>query len=408
MKKFYILLLTLGLCTFGLQANTTDNTLPESCEDIPIATVGGPVIPPNTLYAITFGDAPNNFGRFSYFPDSDVINYDSAAAVSLAEEIPYGMAYSPTDGTIYAILGLMAGAPRKMFSLDPNSGTTVNLGAVVSAGGATNASAMAISNDGTVYITFGSGEINTYNIGTSTASALGTLPPGGGAGLTYDFDNDRLIYATGTDPVTLHEINTTTGAFTTLFTFDVPGATGPCTGQAIHYVGADKLISSSTFDCGIIYTVNVDTEATASLVDPNPFDLSVKQFVYINNDTPFSVSCNDATVEVQSDLSIPFNGGTVTNAINNLYAMDLNLTTGVDDVHLYNYDPTTDDISVKTPVVTSTGPNQFFAMDWHPVENQVYILQDNTGGRSLHTFDLATGAATLIAPMISDLSLIHI
>ena len=404
MKKYYfalIALLFVGITAFTGETNPIED---EDCTMQELDLGGGAVIANNSLYAITFIDAPNNFGRFSYFPESDGLFYDAGAALNANMDTPFGMDYNPADGLIYGILALPGGGGSRNFAIiDPFTGTTTDLGPVVSAGAATNPNAMAIGPDGTVYITFGSGEINTFDPGTGTATALGTLPAGGGAGITYDFDNDRLIYATGTDPVTFTEIDPVTGANSAMFTFNIPGAAGACTAQAVQYVGNNKVISSSTFDCSIIYTVDLVTEATASLANPNPFDGSVKQFAYINQSTPVGPDCNDATVQVQDDLSIPFNGGTVSNAINNLYAIDLNATGGVNDVHLYNYDPTDDAISVKTPVVTSTGSDQFYAMDYHPIENQVYILQDNGGSRALHTFDLSTGTATLVAPMVSPL-----
>lgn len=403
MKKFYLVLLALVFVGFTAFTNDTNPTVDEDCTTQELDLGGGATIANNSLYAITFVDAPSNFGRFSYFPESDGLFYDAGAAINVDMSTPFGMDYNPADGLIYGIVALPGESTRNFAIIDPFTGATTDLGQVVSADGFTNPNAMAIGPDGTVYITFGSGEINTYDPGSGVATALGTLPGGGGAGVTYDFDNDRLIYATGTDPVTFTEIDPVSGATSTLFTFDIPGAAGACTAQAVQYVGNNKVISSSTFDCGIIYTVDLVTEATASLANPNPFDGSVKQFAYINQSTAAGPACNDATVEVQADLSIPFNGGTITNAINNLYAIDLNATGGVNDVHLYNYDPTNDNISVKTPVVTSTGPDQFFAMDYHPIENQVYILQNNGGARSLYTFDLGTGATTLIDAMVSPL-----
>ncbi|WP_420378608.1 T9SS type A sorting domain-containing protein [Gilvibacter sp.] len=401
MKKFYLSLFAVLVASATVFATDSSAPIDENCAPDEL-NIGGSIIPNNSLYAITFVDAAFNFGRFSYFPESDGLFYDAGAALNIAMSTPFAMDYNPADGLVYAILDNGSGT-RNFHILDPVSGSITDLGAVVSSSGATNPSAMAIDSDGVVYITFGSGAIETYNPGTGVATFLGTLPAAGGAGLTYDFDNDRLIYGAGTSNPSIWDINPDTGAATFLFNITIPGASGSCTAQAVQYVGNNKAISSSTFDCGIIYTIDLVTGATVSLADPNPFDGSVKQFAYINASTPSGPECNDATVEVQSDLSIPFNGGTVTNAINNLYAIDLNATGGINDVHLYNYDPLTDDISVKTPVVTSTGTDQFFAMDYHPIENQVYILQNNASARSLFTFDLDTGATTLIDAMVSPL-----
>jgi hypothetical protein len=401
MKKFYLSLFAVLVASATVFATDSSAPIDENCAPDEI-NLGGTVISAHSLYAVAAFDGTDNVARFSYFPESDMLNYDASTLVTTGFGTNYGMDYNPADGLVYYFAN--DAGDRNMYSLDVGSGATSFIATVTSSTGATNANAMAFDSDGTLYVAFGSGEINTVDLGSGVGTALGTLPGGGGAGMTYDFDNDRLIYANGTGPIDVYEIDKNTGVSTLLFQFaGVPGASGSCTAQALEYVGNGKCISSSTFGCGIIYTIDLNTEAVVSLSDPNPFNASIKDLMYVNASTASGPECNDATVEVQSDLSIPFNGGTVTNAINNLYAIDLNATGGINDVHLYNYDPLTDDISVKTPVVTSTGTDQFFAMDYHPIENQVYILQNNASARSLFTFDLDTGATTLIDAMVSPL-----
>ncbi|NQX78865.1 T9SS type A sorting domain-containing protein, partial [Gilvibacter sp.] len=310
----------------------------------------------------------------------------------------------PVDGMVYYFSEGTGG--RSIFTLDVGSGTSSEIAAITSSGGANNANAMAFDRNGVLYVAFGSGDLNIVDPSTGVGTALGTLPGSGGAGMTYDWDNDRLIYTVGTGPIDVYEIDTTTGVSNLLFQFaSVPGAGGSCTSQAVEYVGNGKCISSSTFGCGIIYTIDLNTEAVVSLSDPNPFDNSIKDLMYINAGSPFAVACNDATTEVQADLSVPLEGWEISNApIDNLWAVDA-FAGGSMDVHLYTYDADTDDISVRVANQGMSGSNQFYGIDWHPIENTVYIMQDNDSfERSLFRVDdITVGAITFIDTMVSPL-----
>lgn len=403
MKKFYLSLFAVLVASATVFATDLSAPIDENCAPDEI-NLGGTVISAHSLYAVAAFDGTDNVARFSYFPESDMLNYDASTLVTTGFGTNYGMDYNPADGLVYYFAD--DAGDRNMYSLDVGSGATSFIATVTSSTGATNANAMAFDSDGTLYVAFGSGEINTVDLGSGVGTALGTLPGGGGAGMTYDFDNDRLIYANGTGPIDVYEIDKNTGVSTLLFQFaGVPGASGSCTAQALEYVGNGKCISSSTFGCGIIYTIDLNTEAVVSLADPNPFNTSIKDLMYVNVGTPFSVSCNAATVEVQDDLSVPLAGWEISNApINNLWAVDA-FAGGAMDVHLYTYDPDTDDISVRVGMQGMTGSNQFYGIDWHPIENTVYLMQNNDSSeRSLYRVDdITTGALTFIDTMVSPL-----
>jgi hypothetical protein len=96
---------------------------------------------------------------------------------------------------------------------------------------------MAFGADGILYFVFSNGEVNAYNIDNQIMSPLSSLPSNGAVGLTYDYDNNRLIHATGSGLVNLTAIDIGTGVTTPLFSVS-PG----CGAQAIEYVG-DKLIA---------------------------------------------------------------------------------------------------------------------------------------------------------------------
>lgn len=261
--------------------------------------------PINNLYAVdAFAAGTTNVHLYSYDPLTDDISVlDGAAGDTGSTQQFYGIDYHPIENQVY-MLNNDDAFIRSLYTLDIATGTAVFIANVVSPMGDTLPIDLTFDANGNLYIVFRSGEIGQYDFGTDTVMAfsdVGAAAAAGGIGITYDFDNDRVLFAAGTGPVDVLGIDISTGTVSAVITL---GTT--VTAQGIEYVGSDKAIVSCTFGCNQIYTANLLTGATAVVATPlaDGFTDSIKDLMYIDFDVvldPAALDCDDIgvnTVEV--------------------------------------------------------------------------------------------------------------
>nr|MBX2828940.1 HYR domain-containing protein [Flavobacteriaceae bacterium] len=146
-----------------------------------------------SLYAMEAGftgTTTDNIARYGYDSATDDITLEDNPYASTTTGGNYSLAVNPVSGMGYLLADSPGTGNRALFEYDLATGTLgTEIGDVVSAGGAANPNAMTFGTDGTLYISFGTGDINTFDVGTATSTAFATAPQnGGGIGLTYDSD----------------------------------------------------------------------------------------------------------------------------------------------------------------------------------------------------------------------------
>ena len=248
-----------------------------SPELILLGNMGGDLDPGDAfLYALDPFQDFDNIARYIYNPSSNTITVDNTYSYSTNLNNGFAFDEDITSGITYLLAG--SSTNRSLYSLDLND-TSSNpsfIADIVSGSGNTNAQDMVFDNDGNLYIIFQGGEIEVYNPNTLEQMPFTTVASGGSVGMTFDFDNDRLIVASGSNPVNLLQVNATTGASMIIFSFDSPDSTF-CSAQAIEYIGNDIVLASATGGCNAVYTVNLDTEETDLLLDPSGTFSNIKE-----------------------------------------------------------------------------------------------------------------------------------
>ncbi|MEP2937646.1 MAG: T9SS type A sorting domain-containing protein [Gilvibacter sp.] len=295
----------LGGGTYSVTCN--DATI-EVQADLSVPLTGRDIsdAPINNLFAVdAFAAGTTNIHLYSYDPLTDAISVlDGAAGSTGSADQFYGLDYHPIENQVY-MLNNDLGFVRSLYTLDITTGTAVYIAGVTSPLGDTQPIDLSFDSNGNLYIAFKSGEIGLYDFTTDTVLAFsdvsGAATTLGGIGLTYDFDNDRLLHTNGTGPVEVLAIDITTAAVTPVIILGTS-----VTAQGIEYVGSDKAIVSCTFGCDIIYSADLLTGVTTTLTNPGSdgFTTAIKDLMYIDFDVvldPVALDCDDLgvnTVEV--------------------------------------------------------------------------------------------------------------
>ncbi|HRW43480.1 MAG TPA: proprotein convertase P-domain-containing protein, partial [Flavobacteriaceae bacterium] len=232
------------------------------------------------LFAVYPWTGTGNVARYDYDPVTDAITLVDNPYGSTTLNTNYAMDIDPTSGIVYLLGDSPTTFNRALFTYDLDTASIISeIGDVVSSTGATNPNSMAFGNDGTLYVSFGNGTINTIDPGTLAPAAFATVPNSGGNGMTFDSDNNRIIYSNSFGVIDIYEV-TTAGATNFLFSFaTVDGGCGG-TAQAMEYVGNDKVVASTTFGCSTIYTIDVNTGTANAILSPDGFLNNIKALVY--------------------------------------------------------------------------------------------------------------------------------
>ncbi len=239
----------------------------------------------STLYALNRLDAVNSIARYEYDSETDAITIDPTFSLGTGLNTHFGLDNDPTSSDIYIAAAISNNDTRQLFLIDLENPTDplTFVTDIISVTGNNNIQAMTFASDGTLYFVFNGGEINSYDLDTDTMSALAFVESAGAVGMTYDYDNNRLIYATSSGPVSLFGIDITSGTVTSLFNFSTPGGNSGCSAQGIEYVGDNKVIAGSTFSCDIIYTVDLSTEETELLLNPTGSFPNIKDLMLLGS-----------------------------------------------------------------------------------------------------------------------------
>ena len=266
--------------------NTTINLDPSTGQAI--LTPFEVTVESSVIYALNPFSPSNGIYKYNYDRNANSLNIDATYGESTNIQTTYAFDLNPDTGKVYLIAS-PDGGDRSLYRMDlhiPNSAPQF-VSSIISAGGNNKVQDMTFDRDGTLYMIFQGGEINTFDLNTNTTTAFATVPNDNGAsGLTYDFDNDRLLHVTGDDsfPIKLYSVALPSGTVTELFEFNTAlYPSEECAAQAIEYVGANKVIASSKYGCDLIFSLDLISQQTQVLLNPTGSSDILKDFLFVPN-----------------------------------------------------------------------------------------------------------------------------
>ncbi len=311
MKKLFIICSLILAAAFFIRCEKESIFLPENASDQSFGKEKlnareYPTIPAGDLYALEPWNDIDNIGVYNYNPTTDEIVLNEGFK-STGLYYNFGFDFNKEDELIYLLAGTDSTGEsiRNLYTWDKETNETALIEQIISVEGNYYPQDLTFGNDGILYFAFKNGEINSYDVTNNIMSAFSTIPGDsfGGVGLTYNFNNNQLIYAQSYDPVQLFSIDIPSGNVTALFDYYTLG-TSSGTGQAIEYVGNDKLIASSTFSYNTIYTVDIRTKEVKVLLSPTGFRLDIKDLMFIN---PDSDSDDDGIIDDEDNCPLTAN-----------------------------------------------------------------------------------------------------
>lgn len=278
----YSLLTLYSLLFIGLKANAqiVQTGVTSECNPVSVqlcSTLTG------SIYALNAfpSSATNSIAKYT----TNFINHTLVKNTSYTGpsglSVNFGIDRNPLTGQVFFISGQGVGSQRQLYTLNLATNAISNKGAVLSTGGNNQVQDFTFDNSGIMYAIFNDGTIQKINYNstllTPTAFVSG-LPSNGGVGLTYDFDANRLLYATGTNSgKSLWQISTTG---TVNFMFNLNSDIAQTT-QAIEYVGNNICYASSSDSADIIFRINLNTQVVTSVLSPTGFVSEIKDLMYI-------------------------------------------------------------------------------------------------------------------------------
>ncbi len=192
-------------------------------------------------------------------------NFDMAlpGASGFPSTTTFGIDIDPVSGLLYIVAG--PSSMRLVYVYDLNTSTlTGPLGQIVSSSGSANVQAITFDGAGNLWGVFNGGVLEMINLTTymGIANGFAPLPSNGSVGLTWDFDNNQIIYTTN---ALVYGVNTTTGTPTLLQTF-----TTICNNnlQGIDYIGNGMLYVTSSSSCDAVYLADINTGLATQLFAP--------------------------------------------------------------------------------------------------------------------------------------------
>ena len=186
----------------------------------------------------------------------------------------YGFDRNPITGQVYII---KESSGRRLFTLDLATNVMVPIGLVLSTTGNNFVIDFTFDNFGIMYAVFNNGTIQKidYNNPALTPTSFASGLPSTSAGITFDFDANRLLYSSGTTgSKSLYQINNL-GVASFLYFYSFGNS-----GQGIEYVGNNTCYLSGTFGDSI-YRLDLSTAATTAVLAPTLFSSAIKDLMYI-------------------------------------------------------------------------------------------------------------------------------
>ena len=273
-------------------------------------------VPENILVALYPWRSTANLTVYYYNPLDDFIALETDGISTYTGDNNLGFDFNYDDELIYILAGAgdekaLGGGYRYLYALNPGLEESQLISQIQSVGGSNRPQDLTFDNDGTLYIVFQGGEINTFNLETLVMSEFSEVPSYGAVGLTYDFDNNQLIYVTNRGPVELYSVAIPSGNVNELFAFNDPSCyddddddSDYSGAQGIEYVGNNKAIVGSTY-CEIIYTLDLETQYTNYLLDTGEGNY-IKDLMYIsfaNDDYDDDGCLNEEDAYPESNMS---------------------------------------------------------------------------------------------------------
>ena len=265
----------------------------------------------------------NNIALYSYDPVTDNIALNENNTNYLESNNYYGFDYNTKDNLVYLLksdvnIQNFKGTSnrdaigRDLYSYNLETNELEFIQTIISFQGNYQPQDLTFDNNGNLYFVFKNGEINSFDLDTKTMSSFSNVPTGGGVGLTYNFDDNSLIYSYRNNEMfskTIEEIQEMnnlisiaipSGNTTELFSFTLGNSLvfkgldedegfycSNASAQAIEYVGNGKCIASSTFGCDVIYTIDLLTEETEILLNPTGSFEDIKDLMLIGENDDY-------------------------------------------------------------------------------------------------------------------------
>jgi hypothetical protein len=202
---------------------------------------------------------------------------------------------NPVTNKIYVVKS-PSGGNRTLYEFDLNSGIVNEIGKIRATNNSTSVVSIVFNNTGDLFALFnssgGGNPILLQKIDYSSPDpgnflpvinvplsiSIGSIENNGGLGLSYNFENNKIIYSTSTNPDSkLYEIDPSTGV-TTLYA-EIPNEQHA---QAIQYIGSDKFIISEISNSTIkrVYLFDKIENSSTTIIEPMVGRLSgFKDFV---------------------------------------------------------------------------------------------------------------------------------
>ena len=219
----------------------------------------------------------------------------TAMDVTDIEDNAFSIDRNPSTGEFYLLAGYNdeESAVRNLYRIDMDTDEYQYIDQIVSDGGETHPQDMAFGNDGYLYVVFKDGDIDKFEVSTDVVSNLGNIANVGSgngvAGITYDYDNNRLIYAYNVDDYsfTVKEIFFN-GTVNDLYTLDAPETDfegwGTQGAQAIEYMGNGVCLVSDSWGNDWLYGLDLKSGEYTFLQQPTGSGLeAVKDLMYAPN-----------------------------------------------------------------------------------------------------------------------------
>jgi len=267
----------------------------------------------------------------------------------------YGIDKNPVSGIVYAGSGAGFSSTRTLYSIDLGSNTVNPVGPLVSTGGSNLFQDFTFDSNGQMYAAFGGGIIQKIAPDLTPTAFVSGLPSGS-VGLTYDGENNRLLYASGSS---VYAIALPSGTVTFLYNFSLIGGSI----QGIEYIGGGIAYASSTFSADIMHKLDLNTGTASVLLSPTGYSSNIKDLLYVApvqgsyqvEWTADGVSLGGTTcISVSPDANVTYTL-TVSNTDGCSASTSIEIEVTPSTVYYYDYDGDGFGSDWWTPVTTCDG-----------------------------------------------------
>lgn len=234
-----------------------------------------------SLYALAaFPVGANSIAKYTTNFANHTLVKDNLYAGPLGLTVNYGIDRNPITGIVYFISGQGQGSERRLYTINLATNAIVNKGPVIATNGSNQVQDFTFDNSGNMFATFQGGIIQKINYNSTflTPTPFVSGLPTGGVGITYDFDANKLIYASGTfTNKKIYQVSNT-GTISLLFSLN---SSLLVTSQGIEYVGNNICYVASSDTSNLIYRINLNTQQIDIVLNNLNFTPNIKDLMYI-------------------------------------------------------------------------------------------------------------------------------